>query len=132
MWPFTRARTTGQRGERLAARLLRRKGCKVLARNYRCPPGEADIVVLDPSTRADSGRETIAFVEVKTRSSASGALPESAVDRRKQAKLIRVARYYLAHHGAVDYPIRFDVIAVLLGPEGKPQLRHIVNAFEPR
>jgi len=54
-------RTFGQRGEKEAARYLKRLGYKILARGRRLAPGELDIVALD-------GR-TIVFVEVKTRTS---------------------------------------------------------------
>ena len=131
MWPFRREVAPGPRGENLAARYLRRAGCKILARNYRCPVGEADIIVLDTSTKSEWGAESIAFVEVKTRGSDEGALPESAVDHRKRRQLTRVARYYLSRHDVGDRRVRFDVVAVVLPPDGKPSIRHIPDAFEP-
>ncbi len=131
MWPFRRDGRSGPAGERLAARHLRRAGCKILARNYRCPVGEADIIVLDTSTKAEWGAESIAFVEVKTRASDEGVAPESAVDRRKRQQLLRVARYYLAHHDTEDRRVRFDVVAVVLPAGGRPEIRHIPDAFEP-
>ena len=131
MWPFRRDDAPGPRGERLATRHLRRAGCKVLARNYRCPVGEADIIVLDPSTKSELGVESVAFVEVKTRGDDEGVAPESAVDRRKRRQLTRVARYYLSHHDVEDRRVRFDVVAVVLPPDGKPRIRHIPDAFEP-
>lgn len=138
MWPFGRGGLSGavgtrlgQRGEKLAARHLRRGGLKVLARNYRCPAGEADIIVLDRSGRTASDAETIAFVEVKTRTSARQVSPESAVDARKRRQLARVAEYYLAHHDAGECSVRFDVVAVVLAAGAKPEIRHIVDAFAP-
>jgi putative endonuclease len=106
-------------------------GWKLLARNYRCPAGEADIVALDRSTRADRGAETIVFVEVKARTSARHVAPESAVDPRKRRQLARVAEYYLAHHPAEDYAARFDVVAVIAAADGRPEIRHTVDAFTP-
>ena len=131
MWPFRRDDSLGPRGERLAARHLRRAGCKILARNYRCPVGEADIIVLDTSTKSEWGAESIAFVEVKTRGGDETVAPESAVDRRKRRQLTRVARYYLSNHDVGDRRVRFDVVAVVLPPGGKPRIRHIPDAFEP-
>jgi putative endonuclease len=131
LWPFRRDPPTGTRGEKLAVRYLRRAGCSILARNYRCPVGEADVIVLDKSTRSQWGAESIAFVEVKTRSSDDSVAPESAVDRRKRRQLVRVARYYLAHHETGERRVRFDVVSVVLPPGGKPQVRHISDAFEP-
>ncbi len=137
MWPFRGDGTgrsdarLGRRGERLAARTLRREGLKILARNYRCPAGEVDLIALDPSTRAACGAETIAFVEVKTRASARHVAPESAVDRRKQRQLAGVASYYLAHHPAADYAVRYDVVSVIIADGADPDVRHIVDAFVP-
>jgi len=131
VWPFRAKAPPGARGERLAADHLRRKGYRILARNYRCPPGEADIIALDRSTRRIHGVESIAFVEVKTRAGAARADPESAVDARKRRQLRRVAEYYLAHHDTGDRRVRFDVVAIRLPAEGKPELRHIPDAFEP-
>ena len=138
MWPFRRGakaarreQPLGPRGEKLAARHLRRLGLKILARNYRCPAGEADIIALDRSTRADRDAETIVFVEVKARRSDRHVDPESAVNPKKRRQLARVAEYYLAHHPAEDYQVRFDVVAVIAAADGKPEIRHTVDAFAP-
>ena len=131
MWPFGRDNAPGRRGERLAARHLRRRGYRILARNYRCPPGEVDIIALDASTRKEWGVESIVFVEVKTRASDLHVAPESAVDRRKRRHLTRAAKYYLAHHDAGDRRVRFDVVAVLDRPGRGPEVRHIPDAFAP-
>ncbi len=133
MWPFGRSETggdkdqLGRRGEKLAARFLRRTGLKILARNYRCPSGEADIIALDGGGEV----ETIVFVEVKTRSSARHVDPESAVDGRKQRQVARAAQYYLSGRDAGEMAVRFDVVSVLIVDGGEPEVRHIVDAFTP-
>jgi putative endonuclease len=124
--PGSRRPLTGQQGERLAERHLRRAGYRILARNYRCPAGEADLIALD---RRASG--AVVFVEVKTRSSDRFVDPESAVDARKRRQLLKVAQFYLAGHDPGDRPVRFDVVAVVGSAKGRPQVRHIVNAFTP-
>ena len=131
MWPFRRQSLPGRRGEKLAARYLRRHGCKILARNYRCPAGEADIIALDPSTRKEFGAESIAFVEVKTKATDEYVDPESAVNRHTRRRLARVAEYYLAHHDAGERRVRFDVVAVVAPAGGRPEVRHIIDAFGP-
>ncbi len=131
MWPFRPDTSPGRRGERLAAKSLRRSGYKILARNYRCPAGEADLIALDPSTRRPLGAESIVFVEVKTRARDDFVDPESAVDRRKRRRLTRVAEYYLAHHDTGECPVRFDVVAVVDSGGGRPEIRHIPDAFPP-
>ena len=135
MWPLGRWRRSGgtgdlgRLGEKLAARALKRAGMKILARNYRCPTGEADLIALDRSTRRQSGAETIVFVEVKTRSSDKYTGPESAVDRDKQRRLENVAQYYVTRRHAEDFIIRFDIIAIV-APDGQaPELKHIKDAF---
>ena len=135
MWPLGRWRRRkggdglGHLGERLAAKALKRCGMKILARNYRCPAGEADLIALDRSTRQESGADTIVFVEVKTRSSDKYTDPQYAVDRDKQRRLEGVAQYYAARRRVEDYCIRFDIIAIV-APDGQaPQLKHIKDAF---
>jgi putative endonuclease len=100
----------GRGGERAAARLLRRRGYKVLARNYRCRHGEIDIVAFE-------GGE-IVFVEVKTRLTDEKGSALEAVTASKQRKLARVAEQFLAERGLEDHPCRFDVVAVAPAGEG--------------
>jgi putative endonuclease len=128
-WPFGRSKPLGQRGEDLARRFLRKAGLKVLGRDYRCPAGEVDLIALDRSTRKTLGAETIVFVEVKTRSAVEGTRPEAAVDGDKQARVRSAAAYYLAHYPTAGYRTRYDIVAVILPEDGKPQITHTPNAF---
>lgn len=116
--------TLGRRGERLAARTLKRAGYRILTRNYECKAGEIDVIALDG--------DTLVFVEVKTRASAKLADPRDAVNFRKQQQLGRVARYYVQAKSAHDRPCRFDVVTVVWGEKDKPKVEHFVNAFELR
>ena len=130
MWPFRNRSAdggSGRRGERLAEKHLRAAGYKILARNYRCPVGEVDLIAL----KAEGNARTIAFVEVKTRRSDAHVDPESAVDADKRRRMLKVAQYYLSRRDADDCDARFDVIAVVIPPDGPPTVRHIVAAFEP-
>jgi putative endonuclease len=119
------AKTLGQRGEAAAARYLRRRGYKILARGDRFGPGELDLVVLDRD------RKTIVFVEVKTRQSDEAGHPLEAVDENKQRRLTRAAVTFLKRHRLLECPARFDVVAVTW-PVGKwfPRIEHVKNAFE--
>jgi putative endonuclease len=128
-WPFGRHKPLGQRGEDLACRVLRRAKLKILARNYRCPHGEIDLIALDASTRKTLGAETIVFVEVKTRASDRYAGPEAAVDAHKRRQVRRAADYYLAHHATQGYAVRYDVVAIVLPEGGQPRIEHIPDAF---
>lgn len=115
--------TLGQRGEAVAAKHLRRLGYKIVARGNRGALGEIDLVAVD-------GR-TVVFVEVKTRASQDAGHPADAVDHDKQRRLTRLAVGYLRRHNLLEYPARFDVIAITwpVG-RGKPTIEHIRNAFK--
>jgi len=128
----TPTKALGNRGEDLACRFLKKAGLKILARNYRCPTGEIDIIALDPATRkTDAHTETIVFVEVKTRSTAAKASPATAVDARKRNQIRKAARYYLRHYPAAGLLTRYDIVAVVIEPNRhqKPDIRHIKHAF---
>lgn len=114
--------TLGQRGEAIAAKYLRRFGYKMVARGSRGALGEIDLVAVD-------GR-TVVFVEVKTRRSQDAGHPADAVDHDKQRRLTRLAVGYLRRHNLLEYPARFDVIAITWPDgRGKPQIEHIKQAF---
>lgn len=120
---FVPKKDLGQRGEAAAARYLMRRGYKILARGNRLDPGELDIVAAD--------RDTIVFVEVKTRQSHDAGHPAEAVDAIKQRRLTRLAVTYLKRHRLLERPARFDVIAITW-PAGKwfPTIEHFKNAFD--
>lgn len=120
---FFPPRPLGWRGERAAARFLRRRGYTILAHSDRSPLGEIDLVAVD-------GR-TVVFVEVKTRQSAEDGHPAEFVDHTKQIHMTRAALAWLKRHRLLDHSARFDVVAVLW-PDGarRPQIEHIPNAFE--
>ena len=116
----------GRRAEDLVAARLERSGWRVLGRNVRLPSGELDIVAMDDST--------LVFVEVKA--GREGAklgpeLPAHAVGRRKQLKLRRLAREWIAERrgpsGVAGY--RFDVVGVRFGPDGLADIDHVRQAF---
>ncbi len=112
---------TGRRGEDLAARFLVRQGYALVERNYRLRSGEIDIIARD--------RQTLVFVEVKTRRGNRFGSPFDAVDNRKQQQICRTALAYLTAHGLEESAVRFDVVAVYLD-EGQPRIELMKNAFE--
>jgi putative endonuclease len=113
----------GARGEEAAARYLKRLGYRIVARADRLKPGELDLVAID--------RETVVFVEVKTRESAEMGHPSEAVDAAKQRRLTRAAVTFLKCHSLLESPARFDVVAVTW-PAGqrRPAIEHFQNAFD--
>jgi putative endonuclease len=117
---------TGRRAEALAADLLQRAGMRIVARNWRQPGGEIDLVV-------DDGGVCV-FVEVRARTGEEHGHPLEAVSLHKQRRVIRAARLYLASGALPCAPaggFRFDVVGVLFPSDGtEPQLHHIPNAFD--
>ena len=111
---------TGQAGQKTAEDFLVKKGCKILARNFRAKPGEVDLIVKD-------GEYTV-FVEVKCRKGLAYGLPREAVGGVKQRRIVNTAMYYLARHGLTDTDVRFDVVEVLL-QNGQVYICHIEDAF---
>ncbi len=114
----------GRWGERRCERFLRKKGLLTLTRNYYCVTGEIDLVMVDTN-------RSLVFVEVRTRAGEDFADAESSVNTPKRQKIVKTARYFLKAHKIHDRPYRFDVVIIILGPTGKPQIRHYVNAFVP-
>lgn len=113
----------GQRGERLAEQHLVSRGYTILARNYRCPAGEMDLV-------AQAGPMVI-FVEVRTRRGRGYGTPEDSITPRKQARLIAVAQTYLYEHMLDDALWRIDIVAVEMSAQGELlRVEHIENAVE--
>ena len=118
----TPPRRLGDAGERYAARLLEAAGHTVLARQWRCPEGELDLVTLD-------GDELV-FVEVRTRRGDRFGTPEESVDPRKAARLLRLGDHYLAAHPEHERRIwRVDLVAIVLDAAGRvARATHHANA----
>jgi putative endonuclease len=113
----------GTRSERAAARFLRRQGYRVLARNYRCPRGELDVVALDGTS--------IVFVEVRSTEMPDLTRPALSVDVAKQRRLTNLALHFLQQHRLLDRPARFDVLAVSWpANQRQPAIVHYRNAFD--
>lgn len=96
-------RAIGALGEDVAERELRRRGYRILQRNYRCRAGEIDIIA--------EHEGCIVFVEVKTRSPRAYLPPEEAVDEEKQNRIRRTAKCYLAPYRNPS-PSRFDTVCI--------------------
>jgi len=121
------AQKTGVRGETYAYWYLRRHGYVFVARNYmpRRVKGEIDLIGYD--------RDTLAFVEVRTRSlrDKQAALPELSITRAKQHVLVRTAQFFLAERRICECPCRFDVLAIDNQPGKPPVVRLHKDAFSP-
>jgi putative endonuclease len=108
----------GRRAEALAAIWLNAKGYRILARGWRTPQGEVDLI-------ARRGR-VVAAIEVKSRRDSDLAI--EAVTPRQRRRITRAALTFLAHQrDAPRLSLRFDVVVVV--PWRLPH--HIVGAWEP-
>ena len=122
------AKERGNRGEALACQRLEQVGWKILERNWRRGHSEIDIIACR--------EETIAFIEVKTRSQNAYAPPAQAVTAGQRRRIILAAAAYLQERGLYNtgaYQPRFDVIEVvtLPGKDGRVvDYRHLENAYD--
>ena len=112
----------GKWGEKRCEKFLKRKGLKTLARNFSCKTGEVDLIMADR-------QGGIIFIEVKTRADENFGPIEAVITSAKKSRLNRAASYFLAAHNIENRPLRFDVVAILLGQTGPVQIRHYENAF---
>lgn len=116
----TASRQLGDAGEDLAAAALKKQGYKILERNYTTPLGEIDLIARH--------RGELVFIEVKTRKSLRFGAPQDAVSPSKQARLRKLADYYLTRQRLGEVAVRFDVVGITI-LEGGPRVEIIPNAF---
>ena len=113
----------GKKGEEKALRFLKKKGYRIIEKNYVCKLGEMDIIAKE--------KDTLAFIEVKTRTTTEFGPPQLAVNSSKQRQLSKVALHFLKEKQLEDAKARFDVVAILLGPK-KEEIELIRDAFDLR
>ena len=113
----------GEAGERAAEIYLKSQGLKFLARNFRSPRGEIDLIFRENATNC------LCFIEVKTRSSEDWSRPADAVDARKKKLLSQTALDYLRLVKNPKVKFRFDIVEVLLRDGAVTEVRHLPNAF---
>jgi putative endonuclease len=110
----------GQKGEGAAVKFLKKKGYKIVKKNYKNPIGEIDIIAKD--------HDTLVFVEVKSRENIEYGEPFEAVHRFKKQKIANVALLYLKRLKEIP-PCRFDVVSIYY-KNGRPEVELIQDAFE--
>ena len=109
---------TGKQGEQLAKEFLVANNYVIIETNYRYKKAEIDIIALK--------NDTLAIVEVKTRSSTDFGSPESFVNKKKIKLILDASNAYIAQHH-LDYNVSLDIISVIWGTE--PTVEHIENAY---
>ncbi|MCB0909353.1 MAG: YraN family protein [Nocardioidaceae bacterium] len=107
----------GRYGERVAARHLSRLGLHLLDRNWRCDAGEIDLVLRDGAT--------LVVCEVKTRVGSRAGAPHEAVTDTKLERLRLLGERWQEARGVRARDVRIDLVAVILGGRGAPQVDHV-------
>jgi putative endonuclease len=113
----------GKKGEEVALQFLKKRGYRIIEKNYVCKMGEMDIIAKE--------KDTLVFIEVKTRTSMAFGPPQLAVNLSKQRQLSKVALNFLKDKKLEDAKARFDVVAILLG-QNKEEIELIKDAFDSK
>ena len=112
----------GKRGEDAACEELERRGYIILDRRFRTRCGELDIVARDG--------KVVVFVEVKARTDGNFGDPPESITWRKRRRLAQMAASYLVRKHLGEVPCRFDVVAVMEGPDAARTIELIQGAFD--
>jgi putative endonuclease len=112
---------TGKRGEKVAEKHLKSNGYIILERGWRYRRMEIDLIV--------KKGKTIAFVEVKTRSSVKFGRATELVSYEQQKRIISAADVYLKQNNLKKFLVRYDVVFILTADSRKPEIEHIESAF---
>ena len=115
-------RALGAEGEARAAACLARRGYRIVGRNVRAGRVEIDLVAVRGSL--------VVFAEVKTRRTRRFGSPQAAVDRAKQARLVRGAAAWLRGRSLHVRRVRFDVVACEVDAAGEWHVHHLEGAFD--
>jgi putative endonuclease len=112
----------GKLGEEIATDFLRKKGYKILHRNWRYSRcGEIDIIASD--------RDTLVFIEVKARSSLNFGHPSESINKNKIDKIRKLAGIYLSENKENKFhKFRFDAVGVILG--SKPEIFYYKDIYQ--
>ena len=105
----------GKKGEKAAASFLKKRGYRILKKNFTTSIGEIDLIA--------EHNNVLVFIEVKARKDHSFGHPSMAVTPAKQKKIAQTAQVFLMKHPAKGRQIRFDVVSVLRGKEESDALQ---------
>lgn len=132
----------GKKGEDLAVEYLKKKGYKILERNFQGRQGEIDIIALQqvqgkPSQVQNKPfhelgksikENVLVFVEVKTRRSAQFGTPLESIRHTKLSSIEITGQLYKLHHSKLPEAMRIDAVAVELDELGSPtKIEHLEN-----
>ena len=116
----------GQLGEDIGVQYLKKKGYKILDRNFTLKIDSLKVGEIDIVAKKDS---TVTFVEVKTRARADNITPEEKVNFWKTKKIINTAQVWLERHNIPpDFPWQIDILAINLNFQTrKAKVKHFQN-----
>jgi len=109
----------GKKGEQLAVDFLLKNGYSIVERNYRFDKAEVDIIAQQ--------KDTLAIIEVKTRSTSDFGNPQDFVKPKQIQRLVKAVNEYVIEND-LDVDIRFDIIAIVKQGKGY-DIEHLENAF---
>lgn len=114
---------TGRMGEELACRALRKKGYRIIERNFRCRFGEIDIVA--------NKAGCLVFVEVRSKTGSAFGTPSESITAEKKQRLTAAAMSYLESHANLPENWRIDFVGVHIDPSGSrpPAIEIIEDAL---
>jgi putative endonuclease len=111
----------GKLGEETASDFLKASGYKIIVKNYKTKFGEIDIIAKE--------KDTLVFIEVKTRHTDEFGGPLAAVNKFKQNQISKAALTFLKEKNFLEKRARFDIVSIVY-KDATPQINLIKNAFE--
>ena len=112
----------GQQAEALACSFLEQQGLTLITKNYRCPLGEIDIIMLDGAT--------VVFIEVRLRRLGRFGRAEDSVTQQKQQKIIRTAQHFRKNYpNYSSQACRFDIVVYNGHDPGKTPPHWLTQVF---
>jgi len=109
----------GKKGEQLAVNHLLEQGYDIIERNYRFERAEVDIIA--------QKKDTLAIIEVKTRSTSDFGNPQDFVKPKQINNLVKAVDEYVTVN-ELDVEVRFDIIAIVKQGKGF-DIEHLEDAF---
>ncbi|HVT00774.1 MAG TPA: YraN family protein [Patescibacteria group bacterium] len=116
------ANKTGVLGEDIAVDYLKKKGYKIIERNFRKKYEEIDIISIKD--------KTLVFIEVKTRKSTAFGTPFEAIAPWKLKHLVQLAQFYKITHKNLPEDMRIDAIGVKFNGESLESIEHLENIMD--
>jgi putative endonuclease len=115
------AHDLGKSGEEAAVAYLKKKKFRIIQQGFRFHRGEIDIIA--------SEKDTLVFLEVKTRQNLEFGFPEESVTPLKQQQIRRLAEAYLAANNLHHVPCRFDILSIYYTEKDGYRIHHLQDAF---